>query len=173
MIGAAVGGLVGLVGTILAQLLTRAATIAERSREERRAASAAFLTSAEDCLHHFERLAEGYVSTADFDPERRKAQFEEDRKRAHYFYDENVTGRLRVMEIIGDDDVIEAAADLRRVLNDIDDMMMKPTIPTEAEFKEFVRFSYRPARRAFTRRARTDLDEQRGRWRRKLVQSGE
>ena len=92
VIGAAVGGLVGVLGTLLGQRLDRHFTIGERSREERKEVYVAFLTSVEDSLHQFERLAEGKQT---------KAGRAEDLRKADYFYDEQVTPRYKVMELIG------------------------------------------------------------------------
>jgi hypothetical protein len=148
VIGAAVGGSIGFLGTLLAQAFARRSMIAERSREERKEAYAAFLRSAEDCLHHFERIAEGHVSPAGRD---------EDIRRANYFYDEEVTPRLRVMEIIGRPPVVGAAKELRQALNEIRKLWTKSETPPDLEEFKAKQRDYRPARDKFIERVKADL----------------
>jgi hypothetical protein len=151
VVGTAVGGLIGLLGSVLVHRWARA----ERLRAERKEAYAAFLAKAEDSLHLFQWLAEGHFEDG----------WKEDRARANRFYDQEVTPRLMVLKISGTHEVVEGASEVRRSLNGLRKLMLNELLDPAAdlpldESPEFKNWHgcYRDARDKFILLARADLD---------------
>lgn len=152
--GVAIGGVLAFFTSWLVHRSERAERIAERSREERKEAYAALLTSTEDAMHLFEWLAEGHYVAAELEAER---------TRADHFYDDNATQRYRVLKIVGTHETVDAAREMRRALNTVRHLMVDG--PAEAmptiESREFgsAQHGYRRARDTFVDSARADLEK--------------
>ena len=154
VVGTAVGGLLGFLSSWLVHRYERNERIAERSRAERKEAYAALLTNSEDSMHLYEWLAEGHVSPAGK---------EVDRKTADHFYDEHVSPRYRVLKIIGTPKVVEGGKEMRKALNRVRHLMVDgptETMPTKpsSEF-DAAHNSYRKARNTFVKLAGADLQQ--------------
>lgn len=154
MAGVALGGLIGVVGSWLVHRSERAERQDERSRQERKEACVALLTKAEDSLHLFQWLAEGQFTVDGVGADRQKADT---------FYDQEVTTRYRVLKIIGRPEVVEAAREMRRKLNDVRHLVVDPNEPPSAESREFkdAHNDYRTSRDRFIEIAQADLGQQR------------
>lgn len=157
VVGAAVGAGIAFVGSWVVHRLERAHTIAERLRVEKKEAYASLLTSAEDSMHLFQWLAEGHVGPAGR---------EEDKAKANYFYDQEVTPRLMVLRIIGASQVEEAASEMRRALNDLRHLMVDGETQPDHGSPQFMtaHARYRKTRDTFIERARADLEHGRRRF---------
>ena len=152
VVGTIAGGLLGVMATLMLHRSERAERIAERSRAERKEAYAALLTSAEDSFHLFERLAEGQFSRAGSE--------EDDLDKADKFYDDEVTPRYMVQKIIGEEEVLPAAKELRDSLNSVRHFMMDARpLPTKKSLNfQRLQSRYRTARDRFIALARSGLD---------------
>jgi hypothetical protein len=153
VVGTVVGGLLGFLTSWLVHRLERNERIAERSRAERKEAYAALLTSAEDSMHLYEKLAKGHFSPAGK---------EEDRKAAYHFFDETMSPRYRVLKIIGTPKIVKAARGMRRALNAVRHLMVDgppETMPAKQSSEFNVAHSrYREAREVFIKVAGNDLE---------------
>lgn len=147
--GAAVGGLLAFMSSWLVHRSERAERISERSRGEMKEACAALLTSAEDSMHLFEWLVKDhYGETAS----------KEDKAKADHFYDQEVTPRVMALRIIGDDEVVGAAGEMRHAINHVRHLIVDAeALPTKEEFRH-AQVSYRARRRTFITLARADLE---------------
>jgi hypothetical protein len=154
VVGTVAGGLLGIMATLMLHRSERAERTAERSRAEKKEAYAALLTYAEDSLHLFERLAEGQFS--------RPGGEEDDLDKAYNFYDQEVTPRYMVLKIIGEEEVLPAAKELRDALNFVRHLMRdtKPLPTKESSEFETAHSRYRTARDRFIGLARADLDRE-------------
>ena len=116
---------------------------------------AAFLTAAEESMHLFQPLAEKEYGAAE---NRNKASI----NKADRFYDDNVVTRYRVLKIIGDENVIKPAKEMKDALNKIRKSVKES--PIESIPKEhspaygLAHTSYRRARDRFIEAARADLE---------------
>ncbi|MGH2451312.1 MAG: hypothetical protein ACRDGE_08590 [Candidatus Limnocylindria bacterium] len=152
VVGTVVGGLIGILGSLLVHRWARA----ERLRAERKEAYGAFLAKTEDSLHLFQWLAEGHLEDG----------WKEDTAKANRFYDQEVTPRLMVLKIIGTRGVVEAASELRRPLNELRKLMLDEVLgPEDIPMDESPPFkqwheSYREARDTFIELARADLERE-------------
>jgi hypothetical protein len=139
--------LIGVFGTLAGKRSDRALAVSERSREERKDIYAKFLLYAEDSLHRFERVHEKKTREE-------TGSLEADLKEAYFSYDENVSPQFHVMELVADQDVVDAAKKLKDAVNDVRWAMKNPE---SAVFKTIQKDRYNPARKKFIALAQADL----------------
>ena len=150
VVGVAVGGFFGFVGSWLVHRGERTERLEERSRAERKDGYSGFLTSAEDSVHRFQRLAEGHFTGAGRDV---------DRTTAIFLYDQEVTPRYMVLKIIGGREVLPSAEVLREAVNALRHLVTDDADIPDAGGNAFrtALDRYRSARDFFIHAAQADL----------------
>jgi hypothetical protein len=148
---ALVGVVLGIFSQWLLQRRSRAEARADRLRTDRCEAYVALLVSVNECAHQLARVCEhGYGAPSDA----------EARAKAAYFFDQDVTPRHRVVELVGTPEAVDAAAEMRADLVRFRDRVTKRDRPAPAYRTDDYNQVYEPFRQArgkFVAAARADL----------------